>query len=266
VAVVSLRGGEWRNRGFLLRELVVRDWRSRYAGSLLSFLWAFAQPAAQLVLFTFVFATVLRVPAAGKGAEDFAVFLFCGLLPWIGVNEGMQRSTVALTEGAYLVRKHRFPAELLVVSTVLSSLLQQLAGAVIFGGYLVATRGLDATRLWLLPVLVAAQALFSVGLGLLLAVGQVVLRDVAQVVGIALMVWFYATPIIYPAESVPERWAWLVSVNPLATIVGGYRWMLLGASAGDAVAPVAFLVATGALLAGGWWLFHRLRPTLADEL
>ena len=111
-------------RLFLLRELVARDWRSRYAGSVLSFTWAFAQPAAQLVLFTFVFSTVLRVPAAGSPG-DFAVFLFCGLLPWIGLSEGVQRSTMALTEGSYLVRKHRFPAELLVVSTVLSALIQQ---------------------------------------------------------------------------------------------------------------------------------------------
>jgi lipopolysaccharide transport system permease protein len=266
VTAESVHAGQWGNQGFLLRELVVRDWRSRYAGSLLSFLWAFAQPAAQLVLFTFVFATVLRVPAAGRGAEDFAVFLFCGLLPWIGVNEGLQRSTVALTEGAYLVRKHRFPAQLLVVSTVFSSLLQQLAGAAIFVAYLAATRGFDVTRLWLLPLLLAAQALFTIGLGLLLAVGQVVLRDVAQVVGIALMVWFYATPIIFPAESVPARWGWLVSINPLATIVGGYRWMLLGASAGDVEGLAALLSATALLLAAGWWLFRRLRPTLADEL
>lgn len=252
-------------RLFLLRELVARDWRSRYAGSVLSFTWAFAQPAAQLVLFTFVFSTVLRVPAAGSPG-DFAVFLFCGLLPWIGLSEGVQRSTMALTEGSYLVRKHRFPAELLVVSTVLSALIQQLAAGVVFVVALGLTRGLPWERLVLWPVLLGLQALLSVGLGLLLSVGQVLLKDVAQAVGLLLMVWFYATPIIYPSAMVPARYALLRDANPLGLLVDGHRWMLLADKPPALAACIWFAGIVIGLLLAGIWFFGRARPTLADEL
>lgn len=253
-------------RLFLLRELVARDWRSRYAGSLLSFAWAFAQPAAQLVLFTFVFSTVLRLPAAAGRPADFAAFLFCGLLPWIGLSEGTQRSALALTEGAYLVRKHRFPAELLVVSAVLSALIQQVAAGVVFVVAVGLTRGLAWERLLAWPGLLLLQAALSIGLGLLLSVGQVLLKDVAQAVGLLLMVWFYATPIIYPSEMVPDRFALLRDANPLGLLVDGHRWMLLAGEPPGAAAWLWFAGLVGGLLVSGVWFFSRMRPTLADEL
>ena len=256
---------ELAGRAFLLRELVVRDWRSRYAGSALSFLWAFAQPAAQLLLFTFVFATVLRLPGTGRPG-DFATFLFCGLLPWIGINEGLQRSATAFTEGAFLLRKHRFPAALLVVSTVLAAMIQQLAAGAIFLVVILVSRGLAWERLLVWPLLLMIQASLAVGLGLALAVGQVLLRDVAQALGIALTCWFYATPIVYPSSLVPESWHWLLVANPLAALVDAHRWMLLGdaaPSAGDFAVLVPLAVVAPLL---GLWLYRRLRPTLSDEI
>jgi ABC-type polysaccharide/polyol phosphate export permease len=100
----------------------------------------------------------------------------------------------------------------------------------------------------------------------LLSVGQVLLKDVAQAVGLLLMVWFYATPIIYPSEMVPDRFALLRDANPLGLLVDGHRWMLLAGEPPGAAAWLWFAGLVGGLLVSGVWFFSRMRPTLADEL
>src|SRR5215470_15144811 len=125
---------------FLLRELVKRDFQGRYAGSLLGFFWSFVQPLWLLVLFTFVFSTVLSVKVgdASNPGGKFAPFLFCGLLPWIAVQEGVLRSSTAITDNSMLVKKLRFPAEVLVVAVVLAALLHEAIAAAVFVAVLAA--------------------------------------------------------------------------------------------------------------------------------
>jgi len=250
----------------LLVELVVRDWKIRYAGSLMGFLWALAQPLAQLVLFNFVFSTVLKVRDFGGGAVGFAGFLFCGLLPWMGVSEGLQRGTVAVLESSSLVRKHRFPAALLVASVVLAALVQQAIAAVLFGGIALASGWLVWTRLGWLPLLGLSQALLTLGLALLLAAAQVFFRDVAQALGLGLMAWFYATPIVYPIQFVPERWRALLEWNPLAILVAGYRAVFLGTDPPAAAHLAVLVLSAAAIGALGWWCFRRLEPGFGDEI
>src|SRR3954452_19167426 len=117
---------------FLLKELVKRDFQGRYAGSLLGLVWSFVQPLWTLLLFTFVFSTVMKISPVGIRTGHFSIFLFCGLLPWMALNEGVVRSATAVTENAGLVKKLRFPSELLVVSVVLGALLHEAIAGVIF--------------------------------------------------------------------------------------------------------------------------------------
>jgi lipopolysaccharide transport system permease protein len=251
---------------FLLRELVARDLRGRYAGSLLGFLWAFVHPLWQLALFSFVFAYVLRVPLVGERTASFPLFLFAGLLPWLGVQEGVQRATTVVAENANLVKKLRFPSQLLVLAVVLGSFAHQSVALGVFA-LLQGVRGALAwgSLPWL-ALAIAAQLALAFGLGLAASAAQVYFRDVAQIVGIALSAWFYVTPIVYPIGVVPEPLRELLLYNPLAVVVGLYRTALLG-SAPPPVVPLLALagVAAGAL-AGGLAVFRRLRPGFADEL
>jgi ABC-type polysaccharide/polyol phosphate export permease len=258
-----------RPHWFLLRELVRRDFQGRYAGSFLGFVWSFVQPLWQLLLFSFVFSTVMRIPPTGTGTARFWVFLFCGLLPWMAVQEGVLRGATAVTDNAHLVKKLRFPAEILVLTAVLAALMHEAIAAVVFLVALVSVGELSpATLPWLLVALPLQLAL-TCGLGLLLAGVQVFFRDVAQLLGMALTAWFYLTPIVYPLAMVPASWRGWLALNPLTGLVSLYRAALLGGSTPVAAQVQTLLPALAAallVLAAGWWTFRRLAPAFADEI
>lgn len=251
---------------FVLRELVRRDFLARYAGSALGLLWSFLQPLWMLVLFSFVFSAVLRAPLLGERTGSFAVFLFCGLFPWLAVHEGLQRSATAVTDNSHLIKKLRFPPEILVLTVVTTAVAQQLITATLFVAILAWRGELAWGSLPLLLVALPLQLLLTVGLGLLLAAVNVFVRDTSQVLGLVLQTWFYVTPIVYPLEMVPEPYrAWL-ALNPLVALVELYRQALLGPDV--ALVPGVGRLAVFALVAAaaGVLLFRRLKPAFVDEV
>ncbi len=261
-----------RDHLFLLRELIRRDQQSRYAGSALGFLWSLAQPLWQLVLFTVVFSIIIRIPLDDEPSTNlFALFVFSGLIPWMAVNEGLTRSATAITDGADLVKKLRFPREILVVALVGSAFLQSLIAAGVF----LVVLGFMGEASWSTVPWVAVPMVFqlalTLGLGLLLAALQVFFRDVVQLVTMVITGWFYLTPIVYPLGFVAqsERGAavarWL-ELNPLTPIVGWYRGALLGGPFDWPRGGWSLVVTTLLALALGWALFRRLAPTFPDEV
>ena len=257
-----------RHQLFLLKELVKRDFQGRYAGSLLSFLWSFVQPLWLLGLFTFVFSVVLRlkIEEYGVGTARFGVFLFCGLLPWTAVHEALSRSTTAITDNSELVKKLRFPAEILVLSMVLGALLHQAIAAGVFVVVLAVLGELSVTSLpWLLAAL-PLQVALTLGLGLLLASSHVFFRDTVQVLGMVLTGWFYLTPIVYPLAMVPPRLAPWIEANPLTALVELYRAAFLGTGYRPGPSAAGLVLAAAGLLAAGLWLFRRLKPAFVDEI
>ena len=251
---------------YLLRELVRRDLQSRYRGSLLGFLWALVHPLWQLGLYTVVFSWILRVPLTGEGTTSFPAFLFAGLLPWLGFSEGLMRSTTAVVDQANLVRKHRFPSELLIVSVATSAVCHQLVALGLFAIWQGFCGGIDPVRsVWLVPGLIVQFAI-TLGLGWAAAAAQVFFRDVSQIVSVALAGGFYLTPVVYPMSMVPvamQRW---ILLNPLATVVAAFRAALVGGPAPTRTAWLATVVFAGVFAGSGWWLFRRLRSSFADEL
>ncbi len=253
-------------RSYLLRELVRRDLQSRYRGSLLGFLWAFLHPIWQLVLFSVVFSLILKIPLVGERTDSFPAFLFAGLVPWLAFAEGVTRATTSIVDNAALVKKVRFPSQLFVLSTVLSTFCHQMVALGVFAVWQGICGALRWERsIWLLVGLLTALAL-TLGLGLVGAAIQVFFRDVSQVVGIVVGAWFYLTPIVYPPALLP---GWLhpwLKVNPMATVAGCFRAALIG---NDPPARSALLTLAGGavlLLAVGFGVFGRLRATFADEL
>jgi lipopolysaccharide transport system permease protein len=250
-----------------LRQLVRRDFESRYVGSALGFAWSFVQPLWQLVLFSFVFSLVLRVPTLGQPTERFWVFLFSGLLPWLAIHEGLMRGSTAVTDNAGMVKKLRFPSEVLVVTVALSALLHQAIAGVVFVGVLAALGELSWQGLPWLMLALPLQLALTIGLGLLFAAVQVFVRDLAQLLGLVLGAWFYLTPIVYPPAMVPAPYRSWIELNPLSGLVELYRRALLGATPDRAGAGLAILsVAALGSLALGWWAFHRLRGSFVDEI
>ena len=252
---------------FLLGEFTRRDFKGRYAGSVMGFLWSFVQPLWSLALFTFLFSTVMKVsPGIGERTSNFAIFLFCGLLPWMAIQEGITRATTAITENAGLVKKMSFPSGLLVWAVVLAALLHEAIALGLFLVVLGVTGELSLSGLWILLVAVPLQVGLTVGLGFLAAAVNVFFRDTAQINTMLLQGWFYLTPIVYPLSLVPERFARFLKLNPLTALVTLYREALLGGEMPPLASLIPLVVATLLSLAIGIWVFHRLKPVFADEI
>ncbi|MEM6793616.1 MAG: ABC transporter permease [Acidobacteriota bacterium] len=252
---------------FLLREFVRRDFDSRYAGSALGFVWSLVQPAWQLLLFYFVFATVMRIPLIGERTDNFAIFLFCGLLPWLAVHEGVLRSTTAITDNANLVKKIHFPAEILVLTAVLGAVIHQLIASALFVVALAVLGELALEGLPWLALALPMQIALTTGLGLLTATANTFFRDVSQLLGLILTGWFYVTPIVYPLSLPdPSLRPWL-ELNPLTALVGLYRSAFLGGAPSSS--PTGFwslTILTALALPLGILFFRKLKPRFADEL
>jgi lipopolysaccharide transport system permease protein len=257
-----------RRHLFLLRELVKRDFQGRYAGSLLGFAWSFMQPLWLLGLFTFVFSTVLkiRVVDAGNPGGHFSAYLFSGLLPWFAVQEGVLRSSTSITDNSVLVKKLRFPAEILVVAVVLAALLHEAIAAVVFLVVLAALGDLAWGGLPVLLVALPLQILLTLGLGLLLGAVQVFFRDTAQLLSMLFAGWFYLTPIVYSLSSVPARLQPWIELNPLTPLVVLYRQAFLSGQLRLAPGTGGLAIIAAVLLCAGFWLFRRLKVAFVDEI
>ncbi|HLX10196.1 MAG TPA: ABC transporter permease [Thermoanaerobaculia bacterium] len=253
---------------FLLRELVKRDFQGRYAGSLLGFAWSFVQPLWLLALFTFVFSTVLkiRVVDAGNPGGHFAPFLFSGLLPWMALQEGVLRSSTAITDNSVLVKKLRFPAEILVVAVVLAALLHEAIAAVVFLVVLAVLGDLAWGGLPMLLLALPLQVLLTLGLGLLLSAVQVFFRDTAQLLSMLFGGWFYLTPIVYSLASVPPRLRPWIELNPLTPLVELYRQAFLRGRLALVPGTAGLAAVAAVLLCAGFWLFRRLKVAFVDEI
>ncbi len=257
----------WAYRGFVLGA-VRRELETRYRGSLLGALWLVLQPLAQILVFTLVFAEIMKPTLPGHEGSVFAysIYLCAGVLPWGLFAEVLTRLNTVFLENANLIKKSSFPRIALPAVVVLSALANF---AVIMGLFLVF---LAIAGVWpgialagLLPVL-AIQLAFAIGLGLLCGTLNVFFRDVGPLVSVVLGFWFWLTPIIYVAATLPPRAQQLVALNPMTPIVGAYQRVLLDGAWPDpvALAPVAGIAAVLLVLSGVFFL--RQAPELVDEL
>jgi lipopolysaccharide transport system permease protein len=251
----------------LIRSLVRRELSSRYRGSVMGLAWAVITPAVMIVIFTIIFSGIFKARFGTEGGHfGFAVYLFCGLLPWIAFSEGVQRATSALTDNVNLVKRVVFPIEALPVNLALAALVHQALGTVVL---LIAAWLLEGTLhptvlLW--PLLLVPQLLATIGLGWLMASLGVFIRDLPQINQLLLMAWLYLTPIFYPENIIPPQYHWLVNVNPLAPLIRSYRRILLEGQLPD-FSGLSFTLAFALVcfLFGYWW-FERTKKAFADVL
>ncbi len=262
---VPRKTGGLAPKAFLLKEMVVRDLRARYAGSGLGLLWAVANPVLWMLLYTGVFSLVLRVPVPA-GYASFPEFLMAGLLPWMAIQEGIARSSSVLVDNSAIVKKTVFPLEMLVLSVILAAVVNELIALAILGVYVALLGHLQTAWLLLLVPALVLQVLLTFGLGCLAATLTTFVRDTTHAVTIVLTIGFYATPIVYPASLVPARLRPLIEANPVSHIVDLYR-RAFTLHARPEAASVTFLAAFCLLAAAaGAAAFARARPHFADLL
>jgi ABC-type polysaccharide/polyol phosphate export permease len=248
---------------FLLKEMVARDIRARYAGSALGLLWAFLHPILWMVLYTAVFSVVLRVPVE-RGFSTFPEFLMAGLLPWMAINEGIARSSSALTDNAVVVKKAVFPLETLVLSVVLAAVVNQLVAFFVFAVYVFFLGHFSPAWILLAVPALTLQILLTYGIGCFAATVTAFVRDAGQAIGILLTVVFFATPIVYPASLVPERYRPLLDANPMTHLVSWYRTAFTLHERPPVISVVYLTLVSSLAALAGTALFVKARSHFAD--
>ena len=254
-------------RADLIFSFAKRDLLGRYKGSALGIAWAVLTPVVMIAIFTFIFAGIFGARfGAGDSHWDYALYLFCGLLPWSMFQETVQQSSNTIVTNANLVKRVVFPLETLPAAQAFAALGNQLFATI---ALLIATvvirHNLQLTALWL-PVLLIPQLLLALGAAWLIASLGVFLRDIAQGITLLLMAWMYLTPIIYPESIVPERFRWFIGINPFTSLVRSYRRVFLDGLAPDWRGLLYFSVVALLIFVFGYWWFARTRKNFADVI
>src|ERR1700754_895295 len=247
-------------RADLIFSFAKRDLLGRYKGSALGIAWAVLTPVVMIAIFTFIFAGIFGARFGINDSHwDYALYLFCGLLPWSMFQETVQQSSNTIVANANLVKRVVFPLETLPAAQAFAAVGNQLFATI---ALLIATiairQSLQLTALWL-PVLLIPQLLFALGAAWLIASLGVFLRDIAQGITLLLMAWMYLTPIIYPESIVPERFRWFIGINPFTALIRSYRRIFLDGLAPDWSGLLYFTLIALVVFVFGYWWFARTR-------
>ena len=260
-----------RYRG-LIQSLVARELKARYRGSVLGFFWSFVNPLLLLLVYTFVFAYVMPPPAK---FDNYALFLFCGILPWTWFSASLLESANVLITGGNLIKKVMFPAEILPIVTVLSNLAHFLLGLPILVGFLIYFDApIEVAELPWFPVVILVQLLLTLGLALILSALTVHFRDLKDILGNVMTLWFFATPIIYPWFNAPVTIRPFLNMNPFTHLAITYQQIMFfpadPVAIGGPPGHWKWLLVLGAaslvLFLLGYFLFDRLRDSFAEEV
>ena len=256
----------WRNRS-LIHSMVRRDILGRYRGSFGGMFWTVLNPLLLMATYFFVFGIVLRTRFGNDPSRaGFVLYFLCGMMPWLAFSEAAGRAPFVVLEYRSFVKRLVFPLETLPVNLVLAALVTEVFALAVFMVLLVVTRGgVPWSVLWL-PALLIPQVLFTAGLSWFLAALGVYVRDLGQINGFFLTLWFFLTPICYPVESLPRQALPILTRNPMFVLVRAYRDIFLEGRAPNFGGLWKFWAVSLVLFFAGHAWFYKLRKTFADVI
>ncbi|MDY6874183.1 MAG: ABC transporter permease [Chloroflexota bacterium] len=250
----------WRYRE-LIYFLTWRDIKVRYKQAVLGIAWAVLQPLLTMVIFTVIFGMLLNTPSQDV---PYPLFSLTALLPWQLFASALQRSSVSLVGNANLLTKIYFPRLAIPLSSVFAALVDFLISFVVLIGVMIYYQYWPGWNALWLPLLVLLALLTALAVGLWLSALNVQYRDIQHMVPFIIQVWMYASPIVYPVETIPAGiWRTLYGLNPMTGVIQGFRWALLGGAPPDLTMLISGAVVL-ALLTSGLFYFRRMEKTFAD--
>ncbi len=245
----------------LLFFLVWRDIKVRYKQTVLGATWAILQPLMTMAIFTVIFSYFAKIPSDGV---PYPVFAYAALLPWNYFSQAMNRAGSSLVGNTHLITKIYFPRLMIPLAATVTPAVDLAVSFIPLLG-LMSWFGITPTRgVLVLPFFLLLAMLTALSVGLWFSPIQVRYHDVGYITPFLTQFWMYASPVVYPVSLVPERWRWIYSLNPMAGVIEGFRWALLGKASPDfqvmAISASVVLV----LLLGGIVFFKRMERTFAD--
>lgn len=257
--------GDLGKRRWLVWYFIQRQLTQSYRGSFLGLSWLLLGPLLMVALYTLVFSEIIGLRfSQTDSVSNYGLYVYCGFLPFFAFSQTTTKSTRIIRGNSNLVKRVVFPLEILPLSTAVTSFISQLFGFVALTGLLLVFEGGLNWTLLLLPVIFIPQIAFLVGLGCLVSVAGVYLPDLQEAVTALVRIMLFATPIIWPAEMVPDHLWFIVDLNPLAAIVGSFRALALEGQLPDASAFAYLSVFSLALFAVGVTLFVKTKQKFAD--
>lgn len=246
----------------MLYTLVKQDIRGRYKGSVLGFLWTLLNPLLLLLIYSLVFQFIFKLDI-----PYYPIYLFICLMPWNFFANTIAMGTTCVTNSAGILKKVYFPREILPLATVISNTINYAFGAIIIFIALLffSPIGISWFALFL-PVIVFIQAVFSFGIILLLSAANVYIRDVQYIMNPIMMIWMYATPILYKADMVPEKFRPIYNLNPMVKIMEGYQSILYYKTWPDFKWLFVIFLISLVVFIIGYVAFERLQKRFAEEV
>lgn len=246
----------------MIFSLVRRDLKGRYKGSALGFMWTFINPLLQLGVYTLVFSVIMR-----NGIEDYYLFLFVALIPWIFFSTSLAGGTSCIWAQQDMVKKIYFPREVLPIAFVTSQFVNMvLSLLVVLVVLLVSGKGLNLIALLYLPIIMLVEYILALSVAMLSSSITVYLRDVEYLMGIVTMAWQFLTPVMYSVDQIPEDIHWIFNLNPMTPVITAYRDILYYGEIPQ-LGTLVHAVSLGILvLAIGLVVFGKLKKHFAEEL
>jgi len=247
----------------LLYALVIRELKIRYKQTAIGVSWVVLQPLITMMIFTAIFGYLAKIPSDGVW---YPVFALTALLPWTYFSQAVSRSGTALVGNANLVSKIYFPRILLPLSMIVAPLVDLALSLVLLFGMLFYA-GIPLTwKVGTLPVFLVIAMCASIGIGLFVSAANVKYRDVGHAIPFLIQIWMFVSPVAYPVSLVPERWRFLYGLNPMAGVIEGFRWALLGQTAPDTLVMTASFAVFLLLMVAGLIYFRQMERQFADVI
>ena len=245
----------------LLKTNVKKEIRGKYKNSFLGVLWSFLNPLLQIAVYAIVFQMILKNPQ-----ENYAIFICCGLIPWTFFSSAITKSAFTMVENGNIIKKVYFPREILPISVVTSEAVNFLISTIIIIAFVICG-GIGISKYIIFyPIILIAQYILLIGISLIVSSISVYVRDLQHLIGVAIQLLFYATPIVYAVEVIPDDFKWVLNINPMTYIINAYRDIFYNQSMIDVNSLLILIVISIFICVIGYLLFNKLQKGFAEQL
>ncbi len=245
----------------LIKTSIKKEIGGKYKHSFLGVLWSFINPLLQIAVYAIIFPLIIK-----NDIPNYTVFMVCGLIPWNFFSSVINRASFCIIENGNIVKKVYFPREILPLSLVTSETINFLISTLIIIVFTLAY-GMGITPYILLyPLILLVQYVLLLGISLIVSSVTVYFRDLQHFIGVLLQLFFYATPIVYSLETIPENFRWILELNPMTYIIEGYRAIFYNQQMPN-IAMLGIILVVGIVLTiVGYLIFNKLQKKFAEEL
>ena len=245
----------------LLKTSISKDVRGKYKNSVLGILWSFLNPLLQIAVYAIVFPLIMK-----SNLPNYTVFLCCGLIPWNFFSAAISRTSFTMVENGNIIKKVYVPREILPISVVTSEAINFIISTIIILAFVLGY-GMGLSKFLIFyPLVLLVQYVLLIGISFIVSSVTVYFRDLQHFIGIALQLLFYATPIVYAPNTIPENFQWILKFNPMTYVINGYRYIFYYKQMPDLSSMAIVLVIGIIVCLLGYFIFSKLQRRFAEEL